>query len=100
MRNRPVQGEASFFVQGMMGELAYAIVQKRWDGLVYIMNAVHDAAYLDVYKPMLKRAARLTKAIMEQVPEVFKDHGYNIEVPFPVEVEAGVNMYSKHHVEV
>lgn len=100
MRNRPVQGEASFFVQGMMGELAYAIVQKRWDGLVYIINAVHDAAYLDVYKPMLKKAAKLTKIIMEQVPEVFRGHGYNIEVPFPVEVEAGPSMYNKHHVEV
>lgn len=100
MRNYPIQGESSLFVQAMAGLVVEDYYQRRnWDGLVYIINQVHDALYFDVYEPMLKRVVKIFKPIMEDIPRFFRDYGYDLKVPFPVEAEAGVDMYSKHHVE-
>jgi DNA polymerase I-like protein with 3'-5' exonuclease and polymerase domains len=64
-------------------------------GKVCIINQVHDALYLDVHVSVLHDVAVTLKIIMESVPTYFKTLGYDLCVPFPVEVEAGPNMNNK-----
>lgn len=101
MRNYPIQGEASFIVQVIAGMVVRWVISKEaWRGKVFIINQVHDAIYADVYEPVLKPFCKGLKKIMESVPETMEEFGYNNVVPFPVEVEAGLDMFEKHHVEV
>lgn len=103
IRNYPIQGESGFFVQGICGKVFRALLARdyfRRDGvqMVYIINTVHDAIYLDVHKSVLDEVAALIKEIMESLPEYFsKKYGYPLDVPFPAAVEFGASMFQKIH---
>lgn len=101
MRNYPIQGESSFFVQVIAGLVLQAILKRKsWQGKVFPINQVHDALYFDCYEPLVQRVVKVVKPIMEAIPMVMKTYGYDLPVPFPVEAEAGADMFTKHHVEV
>lgn len=99
MRNYPIQGESGFFVQGMAGQVMRWLVQNDFfGGRVFIINQVHDALYFDCHVSVLSEVAAAVKYIMESLPEFFKQYGYDLGVPFPAEVEAGISMYEKSKV--
>lgn len=103
IRNYPIQGESGFFVQGICGKVFRALLVRdyfRRDGaqLVYIINTVHDAIYLDVHLSVLDEVAALVKEIMEYLPVYYSEkYGYPLDVPFPAAVEFGASMYQKIH---
>lgn len=99
MRNYPIQGESGFFVQGIAGLVVRWLISRGFfGGRVMIVNQVHDALYLDVHRSVLLEVAQVLKQIMESVPSTFRPLGYDLKVPFPVEVEAGPNMNKKSKV--
>lgn len=96
IRNYPIQGESGYFVQGVAGQvIRWLISQNFFGGRVFIINQVHDALYFDCHRSVLDEVCRTVKAIMESLPEYFKQFGYDLCVPFPVEVEYGLNMMDK-----
>lgn len=103
IRNYPIQGESGFFVQGICGKVFRALLERdffRRDGvqMVYIINTVHDAIYLDVHLDVLDEVAALVKLIMESLPQYFSEkYGYPLDVPFPAAVEFGASMFQKIH---
>lgn len=104
IRNYPIQGESGFFVQGICGKVFRELLKRDFfrdalgKQLVYIINTVHDAIYLDVHLSVLDEVAALVKQVMESLPEYFtKKYGYPLDVPFPAAVEFGASMYQKIH---
>lgn len=99
MRNYPIQGESGYFVQGIAGLVVrWLISENFFGGRVWIINQVHDALYLDVHLSVRDEVARKLKEIMESLPQYFNRMGYDLQVPFPAEVEAGPNMLKKGKV--
>lgn len=97
IRNYPIQGESSFFVQAACGWVMRWLVQKNFfDGKACIINTVHDAIYLDIHKDVLSEVATNLKFLMEYIPEGMKAYGYDLAVPFPVEVSYGPSMFEQH----
>ena len=97
IRNYPIQGESSFFVQAACGWVMRWLVQKNFfDGKACIINTVHDAIYLDIHKDVLNEVATNLKFLMEYIPEGMKAYGYDLAVPFPVEVSYGPSMFEQH----
>lgn len=100
MRNYIIQGDSGFFVQVIAGRVMRWLLSRNFfDGRVWIINQVHDAIYLDVHHSVLHEVAHGLKAIMESLPEVMREYGYNLQVPFPAEVEAGPSMFDKEKVK-
>ena len=104
IRNYPIQGESGFFVQGICGRVARAIIARDFfkdaagKPRVYIINTVHDAIYLDVHLDVLDEVAALVKQLMEELPTYFNEKlGYDLQVPFPAAVEFGASMFQKIH---
>lgn len=99
MRNYPIQGESGYFVQGVAGLVVrWLIGQNFFNGKVWIINQVHDALYLDVHLSVRDEVAKTLKQIMEGLPQYFNAMGYDLQVPFPAECEAGPNMMDKSKV--
>lgn len=99
MRNYPIQGESGFFVQGISGKvIRWLIANNFFDGRVFVINTVHDAIYVDCHYTVLDIVGAGLKSIMESLPEHFnKNHGYDLQVPFPAAVEFGRTMKEKLH---
>lgn len=98
MRNYPIQGEASFFVQNACGWVMRWLVEENfYDGKVAIINTVHDAIYLDVHNSVRQEVGATLKEIMESIPEGLGDLGYYLQMPYPVDVTAGPSMADQHH---
>lgn len=98
MRNYPIQGEASFFVQNACGWVMRWLVEENfYDGKVAIINTVHDAIYLDVHNSVRQEVGATLKEIMESIPEGLGDLGYDLQMPYPVDVTAGPSMADQHH---
>jgi hypothetical protein len=96
IRNYPIQGESGFFLQGMAGQVARWFVSRdMFNGKACIINQVHDALYFDVHNDVLDEVCRTVKSIMESLPTFFGKYGYDLGVPFPAEVEHGLNMHKK-----
>lgn len=99
MRNYPIQGESGYFVQGIAGRIVRWLIDRDFFGRrVFIINQVHDAIYLDCCVSVLEEVARTVKDIMEALPEYFNTLGYDLDVPFPAEVEAGESMFNKEKI--
>lgn len=104
MANYWCQGEASFIVQVACGRLIYELHNHKefLDGLVKVINTVHDAIYLDCATEELAiKFGNLVKQIMESTPKfltevipAYKDWNYHT-TPFPAEAEYGVDMMNK-----
>lgn len=93
MRNYPVQGEAAYFVQAATGWVIRWLISNNFmDGKALPINTIHDAVYLDVHKDVLPGVAAAVKSLMEYIPEGMKSLGYNLDIPFPVEVSYGPSM--------
>lgn len=96
IRNYPIQGESGYFVQGIAGLIIRWLISKNFfNGMVCIINQVHDALYFDCHKDVLHEVCRTVKLIMQYLPQYFNTMGYDLQVPFPAEVEYGVNMMDK-----
>lgn len=99
VRNYPIQGESGYFVQGVAGLIIrWLISMNFFGGLVYIINQVHDALYFDCHVSVLADVCSAVKQIMESLPQYFNTLGYDLQVPFPVEVEYGPSMLKKGKV--
>ena len=94
LKNYPSQGLGGEVMQVMLGKVwRYFIANKRFNGLVKMVNTVHDCLWLDGHKSLLRQVTCQVARILECVPQVFKST-YNIDVPvpFPVEAKVGANM--------
>lgn len=99
MKNYPVQGTGGEFVQAILGLLwRHFVSTDFYGGRAFLVNTVHDCVWIDCHKSVLDLVAADVKRIMESIPEFYNTrHGANIDVPFPVEVECGANMYDLKH---
>ena len=98
------QGESSFIVQVACGRLIYELLkyEEYLNGLVKVINSVHDAIYLDCATEELAiKFGKITKEIMESTPKylaevipAYKEWNYHT-TPFPAEAEYGVDMMNK-----
>jgi hypothetical protein len=96
IRNYPIQGESGYFVQGIAGlVIRWLISVNFFDGKVHMINQVHDALYFDCHNSVRDVVCRTVKAIMQSLPQYFNSMGYDLQVPFPCEVEYGKSMFKK-----
>lgn len=102
------QGEAGFLMTSSMGRIARWIIGKQFfanavfpKGRAFLVNHVHDAAYLDVHESVVREVGLVVKSILEDAPKHLSARlGYDIaEVPFPAVAEAGLSMYSKEVIK-
>ena len=102
MRNYPIQGESSFFVQVICGLLMRWLVQNDFfGGRVHMINTVHDAIYFDIHKDVMAEVCPQIQKIMESIPQALSKYpGYHFPVPFPVSVEYGKNMQDMTHFKL
>lgn len=101
LKNYPVQGTGGELVQAILGKLFRHFVEcGNYGGRAFLVNTVHDCVWIDCHKEVLDRVAKDVKRIMESIPELFNGLFPHMEitVPFPVDVEAGPNMYDLHGV--
>jgi len=100
MKNYPVQGTSGEIVQIILGRLwRHFLSTDNYEGGALLCNTVHDSVWLDVKQELVDQVAHDVKTIMESVPEaLFELYGMEVEVPFPVEIEVGDNLYTKHVV--
>lgn len=101
LKNYPVQGTGGEIVQIILGRLwRYFMKKNNWEGKAFLVNTVHDCVWVDCHKDVEAEVARAVKHIMESVPRVLKQQfGIDCPVPFPVDVESGLNMLDLHHVD-
>jgi len=97
LKNYPVQGTGGEIVQIVLGRLwRHFVKNDNYEGRALLCNTVHDCVWFDVQAELVKQVASETKKIMESVPELLlKLYGMKVDVPFPVEVEIGKNLYDK-----
>lgn len=101
MKNYPVQGTGGEFVQAIIGLLIrHFIANDNYGDKAFLVNTVHDCVWVDCHKDVLDQVCIDLKRIMECIPEYYNNrHGMNITVPFPVDVEYGINMNELKHKE-
>lgn len=101
MKNYPTQGECGFMVQGMCGKLfRHFLANDNYGGLAFLINTVHDSVWADAHKTVAKQVAADMKRIMEGIPQwTFECFDWELDIPFPVDVEAGLNLFEKKSVE-
>lgn len=99
MRNYPIQGESSFFVQGICGlVIRWLIANDFFGGRVVYINTVHDALYFDMHEDLVPIVLPQIVQIMQYLPKYFTEkYGYNLNVPFPAEAEYGPSMAQQQH---
>lgn len=99
LKNYPVQGTGGEFVQAVLGLLfRHFNANGNYGGRAFLVNTVHDCVWVDCHSSVREQVCRDLKRIMESIPEFYnKRHKMNITVPFPVEVEYGLNMHEMHH---
>lgn len=98
LKNYPVQGTGGEIVQIICGKLwRHFVSNDNYGGKALLTNTVHDSVWIDSHKDVLNEMGKAVKEIMESVPETLNElYGMEVPVPFPVELEAGDNMYTKH----
>jgi DNA polymerase-1 len=99
LKNYPVQGTGGEFVQAVLGLLwRHFVSTDFYGGKAYLVNTVHDCVWIDCHASVVDDVAKAIKQIMESIPEFYNArYGMNISVPFPVEVEVGMNMHELKH---
>lgn len=97
MKNYPVQGTGGEIVQIILGKLVrHFIKMKNYGGKALLCNTVHDCVWIDYHPDVQEQLAADVKRIMESVPEVLEElYGMDVQVPFPIEIEIGPNLYDK-----
>lgn len=99
MKNYPTQGTGGEFVQAILGLLIRRFIETDfYGGKAYLVNTVHDCVWVDCHKDVLDQVCADVKRIMESIPEYYNArYNLGITVPFPVEVEVGLNMNDMEH---
>jgi DNA polymerase I-like protein with 3'-5' exonuclease and polymerase domains len=102
MKNYPVQGTGGEIVQIILGRLFRRFVETdNYGGLALMCNTVHDCVWFDFMPDVQEELCRDVKEIMESVPEVLKElYDMDVDVPFPVELEIGDNLYDKQVIHI
>lgn len=102
MKNYPVQGFCGEIVQIIIGRLwRHFVANNNYGGLAFLCNTVHDCVWIDCHKSVMDEVARDIQRIMESVPEVLGElYNMKVDVPFPVEVEVGPNLYDKTVIHI
>lgn len=101
LKNYPVQGTGGEFVQAVLGKLfRHFVANDNYGGKAFLVNTVHDCVWIDCHVDVYEQVAADIKPIMESIPELFNKlfPKMEITVPFPIAVEAGINMYDLHGV--
>lgn len=99
LKNYPIQGTGGEIVQGICGWLWRHFVENdNYGGKAVLCNTVHDCVWVDAHEDVVDTVNKDIKRIMESVDEWFKQFGVQVTVPFPVDVEMGMNMLDLHHV--
>jgi len=97
IRNYPIQGEASLFVQCATGWLIRELFRYEFfGGKVTVVNTVHDSVWLDVHTSVLPQVAKLVQSVLEYIPQGMKRLGYNLELPYTVDITTGPNLQDQH----
>lgn len=86
-------------MQAVLGLLIREFIKRDfWNGKAYLVNTVHDCIWMDCHKSILHEVVAVIKPIMESIPALFNGvFDMKIDVPFPVEVEHGPDMYNLTH---
>lgn len=102
IKNYPVQGTGGEMVETVLGRLFRHFMKKNnYDGKAFLINTVHDCVWIDTHKDVEMEVAKDIKPIMESIPQIYKElYNWDITVPFPVEIEAGESLFTKHVIEV
>lgn len=102
IKNYPIQGFCGEVVQIILGKLfRWFLANDNYGGLALLCNTVHDCVWTDCHNDVHVQVAKDTKRIMESVPQVLKQlYDMDVDVPFPVEVEIGKNLYDKEVIHV
>lgn len=100
LKNYPVQGTGGEIVIMVLGLLwRYFVKRNNWDGKAFLVNTVHDCIWVDCHEDVVHEVARVIKIIMESVPSRMKAfYGMACPVPFPVDVEVGLDMLKMAHL--
>lgn len=99
LKNYPVQGTGGEIVQIMIGKLwRHFVSNDNYGGNALLCNTVHDSAWIDVNDVAIKDVAKDASRILSDVPNTLRElYGMEVNVPFPVDVEIGKNLYEKKH---
>lgn len=102
LKNYPIQGTGGEIVQIQLGLLwRHFVANDNYGGRALLCNTVHDCVWIDSASEVMLDVARDTKRILESVPEtLLRLYGMHSPVPFPVEVEEGDNLYTKHVIHL
>lgn len=102
MKNYPIQGTGGEIVQIIAGRLWRRFVETdNYGGLALMCNTVHDCFWFDYVPDIQDELCQDVKRIMESVPEVLEElYGIEVNVPFPVELEIGDNLYDKQVIHI
>jgi len=102
LKNYPIQGTGGEIVQIQLGLLwRHFVSNDNYGGRALLCNTVHDCVWIDSAPEVMLDVARDTKRILESVPEsLMRLYGIRSPVPFPVEVEEGDNLYTKHVIHL
>lgn len=97
MKNYPIQGTGGYVVQIALGRLwRMFVANDNYKGKALLCNTVHDSVWTDCCKDIEMQVGADMKRVMEGIPDYLKElHGMKVTVPFPVEVETGLNLYEK-----
>lgn len=102
LKNYPVQGTGGEFVQAVLGLLfRHFVSADNYEQRAFLVNTVHDCVWIDCHVDVLDSAVRDAVRIMTSIPEYYNTrYGLDIDVPFPVEAEVGLNMMDleEYHV--
>lgn len=102
MKNYPVQGTGGEIVQIVLGRLFRRFIEtKNYGGKALLCNTVHDCVWIDFHPDVQEELCKDVKRIMESVPEILQElYGRVVNVPFPVELEVGDNLYNKEVIHI
>ncbi len=95
--NYPVQGTAGHLVQMALGKVwrERFIATDNYNGKAFLVNTVHDCAWVDAAGSIAEQVARDVTLTLESVPVILKEtFGIDSPVPFPCEAEIGINLLS------
>ena len=95
IKNYPSQGLGGEIMQVQLGRVfRWILANNRFDDKLLLINTVHDCCWFDVHKDYMKYIPEAA-AILEDVSPYFTEKYPNVnwDTKFPVETEAGPNLF-------
>src|SRR5699024_3056683 len=100
MRNYPIQGEASLFVQCATGRLIRRLFERDIYNMEVIpFNTVHDAVWIDMKEQHIHEVSSLVQETLTRIPQGMAQVGYNLDLDYPVETTVGPNLQDQYTVQ-